>query len=822
MEFAQNRLFGREQDVAYLIERCGRRGLTAVVGKPQMGKSWLLTEVARRLTEERPAAGVLSLGGSGAMVGYVESQGEFADMLPRAVEDLYVRWLEDANYRQQAQVVFAQQKDGLIGKMGKVVGGLVAEVSKAYGKGAELAGGLVKQMFDELAKVNDDLKSGQMTLPGLQLDQSKELLQVVAAATGQGLVLILDQWEKSPDLEKEKKILDTFLRHAADADWPRCHVVLGARDDAKPRGYVEELVALYPSAKMRLLGEMQLADATAAGAMLGAVREEVPAAKGVGDEALLGMIGGDPRVLARWTHPENVEAMRTGTDLERVAEEANSYEYLTFTRVLGGLGDEDRALALRLVLVPLACQAEQWEALRPVVLEGAAGKGLDKLKRAGVLEASSPPSYGHATRFSAAVGWFAENCEEEMRDEANGLVLGLAEEVKDAGTDGLPYLESLAGVRRWSVSLKLPRLAGALCESAYSMLAHYGVETEVFPGAVREVKGEEVVRLLSMGLLNALNEVKRLGQLERRDGLLEELRALGRVYPQNAVVRDSLARGLMNTMFEAKQEGTLERRDALLQELWAMGSAAGAEAGERKRLAMGLFNTLNDATGEAQQGRAGALAQREDCLAKLTALAEAHPEDEGVREWLAKGLSNRLMYAKREGALEVRDAMLERLRLLGKAYPEDETVRGWLANGVFATADGVKEEGAWERQEALLEELRGVRRGHPEDAAVRAKLAAALFSALADARDAGAAAAGRADALMDELRALGKAYPEDAEVRQWWAKGLRNALQAAVDGGLAERKEALRGEVETLIAGHPEDVFLQRRIALWLQGIAGS
>jgi hypothetical protein len=139
LSFAENQLFGREQDIAYLMERCGRRGLTAVVGKPQMGKSWLLTEVARRLEEQRSKDGRLSLTGNGALVGYFESQGEFADMFPRAVQDLYVRWLEDAGYREQAQVAFEEQREGLIGKMGKLVGGLVADVSKAYGKGAELA-----------------------------------------------------------------------------------------------------------------------------------------------------------------------------------------------------------------------------------------------------------------------------------------------------------------------------------------------------------------------------------------------------------------------------------------------------------------------------------------------------------------------------------------------------------------------------------------------------------------------------------------------------------------------------------------------------------
>ena len=48
----RDRLFGREPDVHRLIDRAGRPGLTAVVARPLMGKTWTLTEVARRLLEE--------------------------------------------------------------------------------------------------------------------------------------------------------------------------------------------------------------------------------------------------------------------------------------------------------------------------------------------------------------------------------------------------------------------------------------------------------------------------------------------------------------------------------------------------------------------------------------------------------------------------------------------------------------------------------------------------------------------------------------------------------------------------------------------------
>jgi len=218
------------------------------------------------------------------------------------------------------------------------------------------------------------------------------------------------------------------------------------------------------------------------------------------------------------------------------------------------------------------------------------------------------------------------------------------------------------------------------------------------------------------------------------------------------------------------------------------------------------------------------MAQREDCLVKLEQLAAANPMEGGVREWVAKGLSNRLGFAKQEGDLEVRDAALQRLRQLGARYPEDGVVRGWLANGLFATLDAAVAEGKPERQEMLLEELRVLRRAYPEDAAVRRRLGAGLFSALLDTRDAAGtwldkeAVAGRADALVEELRGLGKANPEDESARKWWANGLLNGAQAAVRSGATERAKELVAELHGLIDAHPEDAFLRGEMAPLLVG----
>ena len=46
LENRADRLFGREADLTRLLQRTQHFGLTAIVGPPQIGKSWLLMELA--------------------------------------------------------------------------------------------------------------------------------------------------------------------------------------------------------------------------------------------------------------------------------------------------------------------------------------------------------------------------------------------------------------------------------------------------------------------------------------------------------------------------------------------------------------------------------------------------------------------------------------------------------------------------------------------------------------------------------------------------------------------------------------------------------
>ena len=82
LENRTDRLFGREAGLERLCERTRRTGLTAIVGGPQIGKSWLLMELERRLDREIEPR---------CLVGFTRSPKGANDPLLHIVSDLYQR-----------------------------------------------------------------------------------------------------------------------------------------------------------------------------------------------------------------------------------------------------------------------------------------------------------------------------------------------------------------------------------------------------------------------------------------------------------------------------------------------------------------------------------------------------------------------------------------------------------------------------------------------------------------------------------------------------------------------------------------------------------
>ena len=391
----RERLFGREPDLEALCARVRFKGLTAVAARPQMGKSWLLAELARRLSEDHDPR---------HLVGFSESSGETPDLLLRTVIDLYARWLSDAGYRQQARMVWEQQKENLLPGVAKTVGKIFKET---VGKAAKPVAIAVEDAINGLIAADQTLKTGGVQLATLSYQQARDLVSAVAEISKHPIVLILDQWEKSPDVAREAKALDAFIRHLDD--WPHCHVFLALRPDEPAYGIVQGLEAsLRGQVQLYPLELMQLGEPAEQARLLRYVNWQVDAAARADDETLLSLVDGYPGVLYQWTNDYQRVHMQSRADLERVAADAHENRFPELDDILPKLAGDLLRLAIRLALLP-GGGAPVWAAVAAEALDGLDAGLIDDLCLANVLESrADPPSFGHAKRWEMARAWFIE------------------------------------------------------------------------------------------------------------------------------------------------------------------------------------------------------------------------------------------------------------------------------------------------------------------------------------------------------------------------------------------------------------------------------
>ena len=244
----RDQLFGRDGDLANLVRHARYKGLTAVVARPQMGKSWLLTELARLLAQEHEPRN---------LVGFAKSRGETPDLLLRAVVDLYARWLSDANSWQKAKQVLENEKANLLANFAQALARIFGKVADPAFKGLAA---VIEEVINGLVVADDRLRTGGLKLPTLSYDQARDVVGSVAKISGCPIALFLDQWEKSPDVSREAKTLDSFLRHLNE--WPLCHIFMALRPDEPACGEVESLAKSLPAqAKIYPLKGMDLDEA---------------------------------------------------------------------------------------------------------------------------------------------------------------------------------------------------------------------------------------------------------------------------------------------------------------------------------------------------------------------------------------------------------------------------------------------------------------------------------------------------------------------------------------------------------------------------------
>ena len=166
-----------------LLQRTRRTGLTAIVGAPQIGKSWLLMELARRLDRETDPR---------CLVGFTLSPHGAPDPLLQVVSDLYQRWLADASDRQQIEMVWDQQKDRLLPAFARFVGKLSEKAGKIFPFVGELGGTAIRESLEGVVVASEDLRTGRLIVSRLEYDQAQELVSSVHNIAERRILLVMD------------------------------------------------------------------------------------------------------------------------------------------------------------------------------------------------------------------------------------------------------------------------------------------------------------------------------------------------------------------------------------------------------------------------------------------------------------------------------------------------------------------------------------------------------------------------------------------------------------------------------------------------------
>ncbi len=722
-------LFGREGDLRALRDRIRSTGLTAIIGAPRIGKSRVLQTLRDDIRK----------GSRGALVGYVETQYQIDDALLRIVADLYASWVEEAKRNQQLDVLHNKATDYSRQWLSWGSQTLVNVLESTLNdRDSKVTGSVVRTLISSALAPFHESRPGGVHIQALDYERARDLLDAVHEVTGRPIVVMLDQWERSPNIAREGDQLKSFLEHAHQ--WPTTHVLVASRANCLTAQCAAEIAHEHPMALCMRLDSIDLGDANEQLRLISYLHERCEVTKTQNDTTLLAWIGGNPAVIEQWANVGH--SLNDAAALQRSALDAKSNRYPELPGRLSELSDEARRAVMRLVHVMSSD-------LREYVLKGGESPdaAMEELIRVGLLTGDDTSQFGHATRVDALACVLTKTYPNEYMSQICTMASHLAAQVTTADADAALFAASLASLEMPLKNLLLTTgreigVASALVASA-ALLFDRDSSFDV-DGASQKVE-HDVAALLAMGLVNTLNDARTQKDPDRRDALLDELRALANTHPLEPFLQH-LAMGLVSTLKHAEAEKDFKRRDALLDELRALANTHPLESVLR-HLAMVLVDPPFFTKGEADLERHDAL------LDELRALANTHPL-ESVLHHLAMGLVTTLISSRGEKDRARRAALFDELKALANTH-RLESVLEQLAMGLLRTLNDAIDAKNLERRDALLDELRALASTHPLKPVLQ-HLSVALFNTLISAK--AEKVRGRRAALLDELKALANTY----------------------------------------------------------------
>ena len=185
---------------------------------------------------------------------------------------------------------------------------------------------------------------------------------------------------------------------------------------------------------------MHLEDPQASSELLRFVRDRIAITNDLPDDDLLDLIAGYPEVVHRWIIAPRIASRDT---LQALADDAHQYRFSELKKLLPTLSGSERLLAMRLALLPSSDARLVWEKLEAVLMEDCRPVDRDALRRKGILESSTPPSYGHGKRYEAAQRYITADAPVELGSIGESLIIRLAQRVRTVSQEDVVYAIAL-------------------------------------------------------------------------------------------------------------------------------------------------------------------------------------------------------------------------------------------------------------------------------------------------------------------------------------------------------------------------------------------
>jgi len=361
-----------------------------------MGKTWLLKEFARQISENKSS-----------LVGY--SNQVSTQSILRAISDCYESALSEKNFKAQLKKIFKQEKGNWIARYGRTIVNLCLFSNSLK----TLAG----EVLTDFESINQRLLTADLEL---ERDEYEEVLRVVKLITetdssNRSIILILDAVEVVENIEREFNILDRFIKNTDQ--WPHCHFIIAYKHpDNSPTAnklthkWGIQLSTLRPPVSEDYeLPKMHLENhPEEIKRLINYLHSNIKVTQQLTDDRLLEIIDGYPGVLEFWTSQERHKSIISIKELTSIAVNAKKRLYVEIIESMESLDDEERKLIIRVTFLP-PISRESWHELKQIVLDELPEPTIDTLNRKRVLNGQPYPDFGHSDAQRACMTHFRES-----------------------------------------------------------------------------------------------------------------------------------------------------------------------------------------------------------------------------------------------------------------------------------------------------------------------------------------------------------------------------------------------------------------------------